>query len=800
MSAAELLAMATRAVRDGRLAEAEALFARVLAAEPGNAEALRALGVLEFQAGRYAAAEQRTRQLLALRPRDPAVHFALGLVLQRQGGLEEAAVTYQAALAIDPSHLGSLIALGELQRIQGRFDQAVVLARKAVAVAPRDGEAASLLGSALQGRGDNDEAIAWFETTVARRPDSARAHYNLGVCLQALKRWEEALAAYRRAVQLDPKLMEARNNLGLLLVDAEQPSAAIDHLRIAVDLSPGSAVAHNSLGRAFYTAGQFDRAAVCFERALQIDPGYAEALANLGAVQRSLADPEAALASLDRALAVKPDLADAHGNRSMVLRDLGRLDEAAASAMRAIAARPDEAEFHMALALAHNDRGFHREAVASCRQAIALKPDSATLHRRLLGLLLYSPVAVAADRFAECRDFGARFRRAQPAPDFAHRLRDPERRLRVGYVSSDWRGDHPVARNLRPIFEHHDRTRFEIFAYAGISAPDRTTDHFKRLADGWRVTEGLGDAELAAAIREDRIDILVVLAGRFDRNRPLVASYRPAPVQVSFHDPATSGLDEMDYLLADRTLAPPDGTERFTERVVRLPYFYVHEPLAGAPPVGPLPLAATGAPTLGCFNNPAKLSDDCLALWARLLERIPRARLVLRFRNWYRSEALQRRISAAFDTRGIARDRLTFLADERPDLHHLDVYNSVDVALDPLPFTGSTTTFEALWMGVPVVTLIGDTMVSRWTASILGAVRLERLAVSTPDRYIGAVADLVSDDAALAALRASLRGRVAASSLCDGKGRTRQVERMYRAFWRRACAVRGSGLLAVNLV
>lgn len=787
------LARAAQAARDGRLADAEALYLRVLATEPENAEALRGLGALEFQTGRYDNAERRARRLLLLRPRDPAIHFGLGLVLHRRGRPEEAAQAYQSALAINPSHVGALIALGELYRAHDRFDDAVVLARKAVGIDPANSEACNLLGSALQSQGHAQEAVEWFETAARHQPADARARYNLGVALQSLGRTDESLQAYRQAVQLDPRLMEARNNLGLLLVDLGDSPEAIVHLQVAVDLAPQSAVAHNSLGRALYDVGRCQEGLIQFERALQIDPNYAQAVANIGAVQRALGQPIAALATLERALALKPDLADAHGNRSMVLRDLGRLDEAAESALRAIAARPDEAEFHLTLALAHSDRGLHREALESCRRAIALKPASATLHKRLLGLLLYNPQPTAAERFAEARRFGARLGRHSPARAlFADRLQDPERRLRIGYLSSDLRGDHPVARNLRPIFSHHDRSRFEIFGYPEITAPDQTTAEFERHADGWRATIGMSDDELARTIRDDEIDILVILAGRFDQNRPLIAAYRAAPVQISFHDPATSGLSDMDYLIADRVLAPRQGVERFTERVVRLPHFYVHDPLDSAPPVKPLPLLSGGGVTFGCFNNPAKLSGDCLALWAQVLKEIPQARLLLKFRNWYQSDVLRQRIAAAFEKGGISTDRLTMVEADRLGVHHLDIYNEVDVALDPLPFTGSTTTFEALWMGVPVVTLTGASMISRWTTSMLHAAHLEYLAASTPAAYIAAASELVSDPERLGALRTGLRARVAASPLCDGRGRTRQLERIYRTVWRRACTARGS--------
>jgi predicted O-linked N-acetylglucosamine transferase (SPINDLY family) len=285
-------------------------------------------------------------------------------------------------------------------------------------------------------------------------------------------------------------------------------------------------------------------------------------------------------------------------------------------------------------------------------------------------------------------------------------------------------------------------------------------------------------------VRADRIDVLVHLAGRFDRNQPGVAAYRPAPVQVSFHDPATSGVPGMDYLIADPVLAPRGGRERFVERVVRLPSFYVHDAIADAPPIGPSPAGDGGAPTFGIFNNPAKLSDESLALWAEVLQRVPGARLLFRFRNRYESETLCRRVIGRLAEGGIAENRVEIIAAGMPDQPALAVYNRVDIALDPQPFTGSTTTFEALWMGVPVVTLATDTMVGRWSASILKAAGLGDLVAQTTAGYVAAAVRLGADRPRLAGLRQDLRARVAASPLCDGRRRTRQLERLYRAlFW-----------------
>ncbi len=264
----------------------------------------------------------------------------------------------------------------------------------------------------------------------------------------------------------------------------------------------------------------------------------------------------------------------------------------------------------------------------------------------------------------------------------------------------------------------------------------------------------------------------------------MVCAFRPAPVQISSHDVATSGLAAIDYLVSDSVLTPRGTPERFVERLLRLPRFY----LAELPSVLPRILPRKGPPVFGCFNNPAKASEPVLDLWARLLARLPGSTLVLRYLNWYEAETVRSRVHSALDRAGIDRSRVVFPAIAPSHLEHLEIYNEIDVALDTFPFSGSTTTFDALVMGVPVVTLPGWSMVSRWSATMLQGVGLESLIAESPEDYLDIAADIVADRDRLADLRSNLRARFAASPLCDARRRAGQVERLYRAVWRRWCA------------
>jgi len=298
-------------------------------------------------------------------------------------------------------------------------------------------------------------------------------------------------------------------------------------------------------------------------------------------------------------------------------------------------------------------------------------------------------------------------------------------------------------------------------------------------------------------MRQDGLDILVVLAGRFDDNRPLLALHHAAPVQVSMHDPATSGLAEMDYLIADRNLVPRGAAEKFTERVVCLPTFFLHPSLADADPPGEPPCVRGGQITFGSFNNPAKINLEVVALWVRVLREVPESRLILKYMGAFAAAGLRARYLELFRRHGITEERV-IISRDGPEgrLSHLARYAQVDIALDTHPFSGSTTTFEALWMGVPVVTLEGDRMVSRWSAAMLRKVGLSHLVADNESGYVAIARGLAADPAGLARLRAELRDRVARSPLCDERARVRQLERVYRFLHKAGTAREGGSPVA----
>jgi len=673
----------------------------------------------------------------------------------------------------------------ELHRA-GRSAEAEALCEQILAQQPAQARALHLLGAIRFSGGRTAEAIGLVERAIAARPDYADAEFNLGAMLTAAGRPAEAADHFGRAAALRPDHVEAQARLAATLMNLGRYEAAERAFERLLVLRPEDPPALMDLAALMLTGGHAARAVELSRRAVALAPNFALARVWLGDALRQQGDGNAAIAEYRRGLALAPDSAEVIKPLITALRENFRLVEAEELARRAMSLFPDDARVLEELSLILLAQGKAASAATMVRQAVERSPELLGPRRVLMATLPYVADLSLDERFAYSLENGralaSRVRRRLPS---LPNDRDPVRRLRVGWLSSDFHW-HPVARNLERLFRHIDRAKFEFVGYAHVQQPNHLTDWFRQHADAWRSVVRLDDDAVAGQIRADRIDVMIYLAGRFDDNRPQVAAWRAAPVQVSLYDAATSGLSEMDYLIADPVLVPRRAAERFTERVVRLPHlFSIQPPVADSPAVAMPPCQASGCPTFGSFNNPAKLSSQTLALWSKMLRRRPDARLLLRFHEAYADASILSRLRDELGSELMT--RVEFDVESRPLKDHLDLYRQVDIALDPFPFNGSTTTFEALWMGVPVVTLLGETMMARWSASMLRALKLEELIAQTPEQYVEIALRLASDPQRLVELRTSLRGRVSTSPLCDGQRFARHFERALRGMWRHWC-------------
>jgi protein O-GlcNAc transferase len=630
----------------------------------------------------------------------------------------------------------------------GRVEEAERACRRLLENDAANVAALHLLGAIALGRGRVAEGLSAWERASALDPSDGSIANDLGAVYASLERWHDAELAFRRALAADPRLVDANSNLGNVLSERGGVAEAEIWYRRALELRPDHVPALVGLGAMLQETGRSAEAACCYRRALALDASSVQLYNNLGNVEMEAGALDEAEQYFRRALSIDPTYAIAHANLGNALKELGRLDEAAASYRRALAYKPD---------------------LLSARSNMLLALDSAE------GL---SPAQI----YAEHREFA----RYCPPPARNHaNSRDPERRLRIGYVSGDLR-DHPVAQFLEPVLARHDPAELQVFCYSNNARADAVTQRLKARVAAWHDIFGLSDAEVFRQIGADGIDILVDLSGHTGFNRLSVFARKPAPVQVSWLGYLnTTGLDAVDYRLVDGYTAPPGLLEAYhSERLVRLPDSqWCYAPPAEAPAVSPPPLVESGYVTFASFANLAKVGDGMVNLWSRLLERVPRSRLMLVRKG---ADVAAADYGARFAERGISPERVAFMAS-RPFGEYLALHGAVDVVLDTYPYSGGTTTCHALWMGVPVVTLAGATAPSRSGASLLGVTGLGALVASSPERYIDIAAGLAGDVPRLAELRAGMRARVLASPLVDAERFARNLEAAYRGMWRDWC-------------
>jgi len=615
--------------------------------------------------------------------------------------------------------------------------------------------------------------------TFEEEMNEAAAHFEGG-------RPEPAEVLCRQILACAPDHPKALNLLGVLSFLKGQREEGMSLLNRAIEVKPDFASAHSNLGNALKELGQLKKAEQCYRRALMLKPDHPDACSNLGLVLGLQDRLDEAEECLRKALLLRPDRPDDLARLGQVLYMQGKQDEALHCYRRTLELKPDHRATCQNLGLHHTERGNLDEAIALYRNMLALTPHR-TAHSNLLLCLNYHPGISQEEIFREHLQWDLLYGRDEAEKALPHRNdRSPERLLRIGYVSPDF-GQHPIGFFLSSVLPAHDRGHFQIYSYSGRSKEDDLTVRLRKSSDVWRVTKPIGDDQLAEQIRADGIDILVDLSGHTRENRLATFAQKPAPVQMTWAGyVGTTGLSAIDYLISDR-FESPEGAEKYCcEKILRLPNGYLcYEAPPYAPPVSPLPALENGFVTFGCFNNPAKVTPQTVVLWARILRELPTARLLLKYKG-YDDREMADRLLSLFANEGVEGHRIE-LSGMAPNPELLACYQRVDIALDPFPYSGGLTTMEALWMGVPVVTLAGERFCSRHSVSHLSVVGVPELIAADADNYLAIALGLARDLPRLASLRASLRERMAGSPMCDAAGFTRDLENAFRAAWRTWC-------------
>ncbi|MDX8386223.1 MAG: tetratricopeptide repeat protein [Gallionella sp.] len=697
----------------------------------------------------YAELENMAGAMVKRFPASGFVWKLLGAAQQMQGknALEAFGKTAKLLSKEPDAHFN----LGVAQKSLGLFNEAAVSYRRALKLNPKYAEAYDNLGNVLKELNQFDEAVASYMSALQIKPGSAITHNNLGTALKELGKFDAASNSFRQALKLKSNYVEAYNNLGNTLKEHGQFDEAITNYHHALRIKPDLSATHNNLGSALNEQGQHEAAITSFHKALQLKPDYAQAYSNLGSAHKELGQFDLAITSFQHALDIKPDFAEVHGNMGSTLKDLGKIDEAISYYLR----------------------------------SLALKPDFA-LQSSLLFILSYIGSNTPAYRLEEARKYG-RMASDLVKAKYSTWQTDPSPQcLRVGIVSGDLR-NHPVGYFLESMLPHIDRKRIELFAYPTNIKCDELTARIKPHFSKWCELSSLDDATAAQSIRADGIHVLLDLAGHSKYSRLPMFAWKPAPVQAMWLGYfATTGVAEMDYVLGDHIVMPESEAHHFIEKRWHLDgAISCMTPPAEATPIAALPALTNQYITFGTLNNLAKMNDRVVACWARILNAVPDSRLYMNT-GALRDQEFRDNIVARYAVHGISESRLIMEATTGRT-NALASYNKFDIALDPFPYPGWTTTYEALWMGVPTLTMRGDAYISHLGESIMHHGGLPDWVTDDEEGYVAKAVAFASDSDQLATLRAGLRDQVLTSPLFDAPRFARSFEVTLWGMWQARC-------------
>jgi predicted O-linked N-acetylglucosamine transferase (SPINDLY family) len=719
---------------------------------------------------------------------------AAGPILDKALKLHQAGIEREAqALCLEvlenlPDHFDALHLLGLSKSEVGELEEAEAILQRALQVDPRSAELLSNLGVVQSDMGQYEKARASYEKSIALRPNSPVAINNLGNAFLKLNLVDRAIQSFDRSIALKPDYVDAVYNRGNALLSARRLDEALQAFERVVRMNPLYALAYNGRGLTYLEQKRFDQALADFDHVSRIKPDLPQALANRARLLAEMGDVDGALEQYGKARAIAPDLEAVLLGQARLFGMFGRQAEALENCRRAVRNDPRSVEALTILGQCIANTGKTAEALEMYDRALAMQPDNEGTITRKIFTLDFDPRAGFPEHQQVRREWWVQIgsKIAKIPEQRRQNVCDPDRRLKVGYVSADFR-DHSAALIFGPVLRNHDKAVVEVFCYSCTSLRDSVTDDLQRVADKWVDAWRMTDDQLTEQIISDRIDILVDLSGFTGGHRLRVFARKPAPVQVTAWGHATGdGMPEIDYLFSDPVSTPAEVRHLFAEKVYDLPCLITINALPESvkPALQP-PCLANGHVTFGVFNRVDKISADAIRVWSQILKAVPGSKLRIKH-GGLNDPAMRALLLERFAAQGIPPDTIQCVGST-PRLEHLAAYDGIDICLDPFPMNGGVSTWEALQLGVPVVAKLGNSNASRAAGAILCSVGLNEWVAETEAQYIDIALKYALQPESLSALRAELPGRLLASASGNVKTYTRAAETAYRSIWRDYC-------------
>lgn len=710
--------------------------------------------------------------------------------LYKKGELSKAFTLCLKIHRSKPDNKRALNLLGIISYKMSHPEDAINYLSRSIELSPDNHEAHQYLAMALADKKQFVSAVTHLTRSLEIYADNAYAHYMLGNVFTNTGDSDAAIHHYLEAIRIKPDYAGAYYNLGNISYGKGSFTEALTYYSSALTAAPGLHQALVSMGLVYHAQSQHQQAIECYQRALESDRNNDHTLYLLGTSMLLVNNYSEAQRYFEAALKISPQNFHARCSLAYSFLEQHELEKAIEQFEMTLKQNPDYAEALYGIAKIASKVGQADKAISALRKALQYRPDYLDAHQSLLMHLHYSSHCSNTEKLAEHLNFSEIHEKPviKSLPLQKYQI-EPRKKLRIGYISPDFRR-HSVACFIEPVLHHHNKQGFEIHLFNNNTSGDEITELFKQLADGWHDIKHLNDADVAALIRSQQIDILVDLAGHTVNNRIMVLAHKPAPLQISWIGyPGTTGMSSIDYKITDNLTDPVNEAEKlYSEKLARMPHFF----LTYSPPndisnaYKALPYDQNAYITFGSFNNSSKTNSDVINVWSKLLSLMPTAKLALKNEN-FTAPMVKEEVLRAFASHGIEEDRLILIKNKPSYKEHLEYYHNIDIALDTFPYNGTTTTCEALWMGVPVICLKGIDHTSRVGYSLLNTIGCPELVANDAEQYVKLAIDLASNIENLKQYHTQIPAMLEKSMLMDAEQFTEDLEQQYQLMWNDKC-------------
>ena len=779
----QLFSQALNFHQNGKFENAIDLYRQILNYDINHADSIHYLGIALYQQNKKETGLKYIEESIQINPESPQYYINYGLFILQEKQFDKAYEIFNKAYSINKTIPEIHFNLGVVSCKLSKNNEAIIHFKNALNIKPDYAEALTNLGSTYLTTGNIKESIISLKQSMKIKPDLAQTYNTLGNAYKTKGNNNKAIDNYKKAIYYKPDYYEAYNNLSHMYLTNGDNKEAQYYCNKALEIKSDYPHGHLNAGVLQLRFRNYSKSEYHLKKAVSLKDNFAEAYFNLGVLYYNQDKHDLSFDAYKKAIAINPSYKDAYINTAKIMYDKDMYEQAAKLYVEVLKLNPKCQVALSNIAGIFLKQGDIKSSIYYYKKALSIKPDMAALHSNYLFCINYDHEISSEKLFIEHIEYGKIHNKLTENNIKYYNNFVSNKRLKVGYVSSDF-SDHPVAYFIEPVLKNHNKSIIEPICYSNVSKPDNITNIIKSHCSKFIDIYGINSEKVSNIIRNDNIDILVDLAGHTRGNSLTVFAHKPAPIQISYLGyPNTTGLKAIDYRLVDN-ITDPDQDELYTEKLIRFQNcFLCFSPCYKYPDIKPLPCLNNGYITFGSFNNISKINIEVIRVWSEILKRTTNSKILLKSKAFNDSQ-IRKRYENFFKKFNINKERIILKGSIISPYEHLNYYNNLDIALDTFPYNGTTTTCEALWMSVPVITIKGNRHASRVGTSLLTYSGFKELIAYDIEDYIKMAVNISTNMEKLIFYRNNIRNKMLSSKLCNAEDFTNEIELIYQSIWK----------------